>query len=79
MRELLSFVRNARGRAEAENGAHDDLVMALAIALYIMPECAERPPEEQTAHVRWTADMWEDYENSDDEGKKYLIAKYGKP
>lgn len=79
LKELLSFVRNSRGRAEAENGAHDDLVMALAIALYIMPECAEAHIDEQIQHVRWTADMWEDYENSDDEGKKYLIGKYGKP
>lgn len=79
LRELLSFVRNSRGRAEAEYGAHDDLVMALAIALYIMPECGSAAEEEKQVHVRWTADMWEDYENSDDEGKRYLIAKYGRP
>lgn len=30
--ELLTFVRNEKGRAEAQQGAHDDLVMALAIA-----------------------------------------------
>ncbi len=30
--EMLSFVRNSHGRAEAKAGAHDDLVMALAIA-----------------------------------------------
>lgn len=35
MLELLTFVRNEKGRPEAENGAHDDLVMALAIAHYI--------------------------------------------
>lgn len=79
LRELLAFVRNSRGRAEAEHGAHDDLVMALAIALYIMPECTNEMVEEQSEHVRWTADMWEDYENSDDEGKAYLIEKYGRP
>ncbi len=79
LRELLAFVRNSRGRAEAERGAHDDLVMALAIALYIMPECSEEQTKEQAVHARWTADMWEDYENSDEEGRKYLIAKYGKP
>lgn len=33
--ELLSFVRNDRGRAEAQAGAHDDCVMALAIAYYV--------------------------------------------
>ncbi len=33
--EMLTFVRNERGRCEAKSGAHDDLVMALAIAYYI--------------------------------------------
>lgn len=30
--EMLTFVRSAKGRPEAQNGAHDDLIMALAIA-----------------------------------------------
>lgn len=36
--EMLSFVRNGKGRMEAQNGAHDDLIMALAIAHYIRPQ-----------------------------------------
>lgn len=36
--ELLTFVRNERGRPEAQSGSHDDLVMALAIAHYIRPQ-----------------------------------------
>lgn len=32
LQEMLSFVRNKSGRAEASEGTHDDLVMALAIA-----------------------------------------------
>ncbi len=35
LRELLTFVRSPRGRAEAQSGAHDDCVMALAIAYYV--------------------------------------------
>lgn len=35
LREMLSFVRNHRGRAEAQSGAHDDCVMALAIAYQV--------------------------------------------
>lgn len=30
--EMLTFIRNDKGRAEAAEGSHDDLVMALAIA-----------------------------------------------
>ena len=32
LRECLSFIKNSQGRPEAENGAHDDLVIARAIA-----------------------------------------------
>lgn len=35
LREMLTFIKNERGRAEAQQGYHDDLVMALAIAYYI--------------------------------------------
>lgn len=27
----------------------------------------------------WTQDMWEDYYNADEEGRRYLISKYGNP
>ena len=27
----------------------------------------------------WTSDMWEDYENADEQGKQYLVQKYGEP
>ena len=35
---MINFIKNERGRAEAQEGAHDDLVMALAIAYYIRPQ-----------------------------------------
>lgn len=34
LEEMLTFVRNERGKAEAQKGAHDDEVMAMAIAHY---------------------------------------------
>lgn len=34
LNEMLTFVRNERGKPEAKEGAHDDLIMALAIAYY---------------------------------------------
>jgi phage terminase large subunit len=33
--ECLSFVRNKRGKPEAQQGCHDDRVMAMAIALQV--------------------------------------------
>ena len=38
LREMLTFIVNRNGRAEAEDGYHDDLVMALAIAYYVRPQ-----------------------------------------
>lgn len=38
LEEMLNFVKNEHGRAEAQQGSHDDLVMALAIAYYIRPQ-----------------------------------------
>ena len=35
LEEMLTFVRNQRGRPEAQQGAHDDCVMALGIAYYV--------------------------------------------
>lgn len=34
LNEMLTFVRNENGRPEAQEGAHDDCVMSLAIAYY---------------------------------------------
>lgn len=38
LEEMLVFVKNERGRPEAQDGYHDDLVMALAITHYIRPQ-----------------------------------------
>lgn len=38
LREMLSFIKNESGRAEAEQNKHDDRVMAMAIAHYIRPQ-----------------------------------------
>ena len=34
IQEMLRFVRSDRGRPQAQQGAHDDCVMALGIAWY---------------------------------------------
>jgi hypothetical protein len=35
IKEMLTFVRNEKGKAEAQNGFHDDLIIGLAIAHYV--------------------------------------------
>lgn len=82
LEEMLTFVRNEahKLRAEAEEGAHDDCVMSLAIAWYI------RPQQKMTVQVAapagqrvWTADMWDDYYRADKETREYLKQKWGEP
>lgn len=35
LREALTFVKNEKGRPEAQEGSHDDLIMSIAITYYI--------------------------------------------
>ena len=80
LEEMLTFVRNEKLRPEAQAGAHDDCVMALAIAWYIRPHqrmtVTAKEPEGGT---RWTEDMWEDYYSADADTRLYLIEKWGEP
>ena len=48
LRESLSFIKNENGRPEAEQGKHDDRVMAMAIAHYIRPQQQMTIKEEKT-------------------------------
>jgi phage terminase large subunit len=80
LEEMLTFVRNEDFRPEAQEGAHDDLVMSLAIALAIgdqQSNVCETAEDEPTAV--WTADMWEDFRAADRETKEYLLRRWGRP
>lgn len=84
LEEMQTFVRNAKFRPEAEAGAHDDCVMALAIAYaakgqapapqIILPSSAR-----QRAKVPWTKDMWEDYDAASDRERAEMIKMWGDP
>lgn len=78
LEEMLTFVRNEDYRPEAEEGAHDDTIMALAIAHHIRPQQSYLAEEEETASV-WTEAMWDDYRNAGREEKEYLRSIWGKP
>ena len=48
LEEMLIFVRNEKGRPEAQQGGHDDLVMGLAITYYIRDQQSfKKAPEER--------------------------------
>lgn len=79
--EMLTFVYDERYRPAAQTGAHDDLVMALAIAHFIRPQQSTRgagsAPEDGTA--QWRADMWADYYAADRDTRQELIRRWGRP
>ena len=74
---MLTFVYDENWKGQAEQGAHDDLVMALAIAHYIRPQQTMQVAGEPAPGAAWTKDMWEDYYAATRREREYLIAKWG--
>lgn len=82
LEEGLVFIRNGKGRAEAEQGAHDDLLMAFGIALMARGQqrmTAKAEGKTSRQRRKWTEDMWEDYYNASEEEKEYLRERWGEP
>lgn len=79
LEEMLTFVRNTETlRPEAETGAHDDCILSLAIAHHIRPQ--QSYLRQEAAQTRkWTASMWEDYENASPAERELLRKKWGNP
>lgn len=81
LQECLTFIRNENGRAEAEQGEHDDLVMAFGIALMARGQQKMTTEEEKAEQkkAKWSADLWEDYRRASKEQKERMIEKWGDP
>ena len=78
--EMQTFVRNEKGRPEAEQGSHDDLIMGLAIAEYAREQLSVLEPAAEAKKAKWTDDMYEDYYNAvSEEERKEIIKRYGNP
>lgn len=79
LEEMLRFVYNDSYRPEAAARAHDDLVIALAIAHYIRPQQSMRKELPEAEKKRWTQDMWDDYNNASDAERALMIKMWGVP
>lgn len=79
--EMLTFIRPEKNpaRPEAEQGAHDDTIMALAIAWHIRGQQSMELPKAQQQRVRWTKDMWEDYRAASAAEQAMLRQRWGEP
>ena len=78
--EMLTFVRNEKGRPEAQAGAHDDCIMAVGIAFNISGQQTELVTAvDAVRKARWEPDQWEDYERGTDAERKMMIEMWGNP
>ena len=80
LEEMLTFVRNDKMRPEAEPGAHDDCIMALAIAHFVRPQQSMQIEKPQaTRYSRWSADMWQDWERASQAEREMMVKLWGLP
>ena len=76
--EMLTFVRNEDFRPEAQEGAHDDCVMALAIALQAASQQRGYIELPSPDRGKWTEDMKEDWRHADKATRAELERRWGK-
>lgn len=79
LEEMQTFVRNEEYRPEAEDGAHDDCVMALCIAHFIRPHQSYLLTADEPDRRGWTEDMWEDYRRASADERAMLLHRWGRP
>lgn len=78
--EMLTFIYAEGRRPQAEQGEHDDLVMALAIAHYIRSQQRTSVQlEESEGTATWTQDMWHDFNNGTAAEREMMIRMWGQP
>lgn len=77
LEEMLTFVRNEAMRPEAEQGAHDDCIMALAIGYFARSQ--QRLYDLPAVNREWTEDMREDYQKGSKAEREQMLRRWGPP
>lgn len=77
--EMLTFIRDEDFKPVAEEGAHDDCVMSLAIAHYLRPYQSYTVKDDKKQFVTWHDSQWEDWRNATPEERRMLISRWGTP
>lgn len=78
LREMLSFVK-IKGKPQAEEGEHDDLVLGLAITYGIRDQQDFEYKKLSGEKAHWEEDMYTDYYNANEEQRRLLIKRWGNP
>jgi phage terminase large subunit len=76
---MLTFVRDDKGKPQAQEGKHDDLVMALAIALHgiISGQGGTYIDDTKADLSKLPEDCQADYYNATEQQKRILEKKWG--
>lgn len=78
--EMLTIIKNEKGKPEAQQGYHDDHTLALGINLCISDQqTTEIKKKAKNKKIEWTQDMLDDYYRANLELKKKMEELYGKP
>lgn len=81
LEEMLTFVRNEDTyKPEAEEGAHDDAVMALAIAHFVRGSGQQKVTVNKSeCFTEWSESMFEDFRRAKKEDRQKMIERWGRP
>lgn len=78
LNEMITFVKNEKGRPEAANGHHDDMIMARAINCYVASQQSKEVTIEEAFNIdQLPEDLQEDYYNAPDNYRKQLLKQWG--
>jgi phage terminase large subunit len=77
LEEMLVFVRDEKGKPQAQDGMHDDLIMADAICQEVRGQQTTLMPKSQPSLKDLPKDLQEDYWKASPDMRKYLEDKWG--
>ena len=78
LEEAMTFIYDEKGRPDAMDGKHDDLLFSDMIAEQIREQQRRRNAKDMKK-TRYNKDMWEDYKNASAEERRRMIELWGEP
>lgn len=79
LEEAMTFIYDDKGRPDAMEGKHDDMLFSDMIAEQIREQQSRTKAHENVKRTKYTADMMEDYRSATDEERKEMIKLWGEP
>lgn len=77
LEEMLVFVRDEKGKPTAQEGQHDDLIMADAICQEVRGQQTTLIPKQQISVKDLPKDLQDDYWRASPDMRKYMEQKWG--